>query len=85
MLTVNDARHAHARASSGEASASAIQIFPTPNPPPPLPQWTDGGDLCCVMQAQADALHVAMPEVTTLSNALDRVDNFQQRAKECLR
>ena len=37
------------------------------------------------MQAQADALHVTMPEVATLTNALDRVDNFQQRAKECLR
>ena len=39
----------------------------------------------CVTQAQAEALHVAMPEVTTLTNALDRLDNFQQRAKECLR
>ena len=38
-----------------------------------------------VMQAQAVALHVTMPELTTLNGALDRLDDFQNRAKECLR
>ena len=40
---------------------------------------------CGISQAQADALHVTMPEATTLAAALDRLDNFQQRAKEYLR
>lgn len=37
------------------------------------------------VQAQAVALHVTMPEVTTLIGALDRLDDYQNRAKECLR
>ena len=37
------------------------------------------------VQAQAVALHVTMPELTTLIGALDRLDDYQNRAKECLR
>lgn len=37
------------------------------------------------MKAQVLALHVTMPELTTLVAALDRLEDFQQRAKECLR
>lgn len=37
------------------------------------------------VQVQVLALHVTMPELTTLLTALDRLDDYQQRAKECLR
>ena len=38
-----------------------------------------------MLQAQVLVLHVTMPELTTLVSALDRLDDYQQRAKECLR
>lgn len=41
--------------------------------------------LVALLQAQVLALHVTMPELTTLVTALDRLDDYQQRAKECLR
>ena len=37
------------------------------------------------VQAQVVGLHVTMPELTTLIGALDRLDDYQQHAKECLR
>lgn len=43
------------------------------------------GPRSCAMQAQAVALHVTMPELTTLNGALDRLDDYQNRAKDCLR
>ena len=38
-----------------------------------------------LLQAQVLALHVTMPELTNLVAALDKLDDYQQRAKDCLR
>lgn len=44
-----------------------------------------GSSWSLAVQAQAVALYVTMPELTTLNGALDRLDDYQNRAKECLR